>query len=133
MKALVIYLLWPNPAGWTYQTPQVVALLIGSFLLIAASFALRFWRRSLTNEKTKILSRSWPSLTFWYGFVALFLTVSRTEGIQFISMRLLWIIWAAFLLLSLAFQVVQFRKLHYTVIGRANVLDEREKYLPRKK
>jgi ABC-type bacteriocin/lantibiotic exporter with double-glycine peptidase domain len=48
-------------------------------------------------------------------------------------MRLLWVLWVALAALYVFFQVLQFTRRHYTVAARTVVLDERAKYLPRKK
>lgn len=133
MKMFLSYWFWPNPAGWHYSD-QKVAIVFGvcaAFILL--SFVIRFWRSKHVNPMTKSLSRSWSSASFWFGLSALILTVSRVETIQFLSMRLLWALWVLAFALSLLFQIIQFRRRHYTVMERIQIVDEREKYLPRKK
>lgn len=87
----------------------------------------------MKNPITRNLSSSWSSALFWFGFVAAFLIVSRVETIQFLSMRLLWLFWGLFAALYVFFQILNFRRRHYTVLERAQVIDEREKYLPKSK
>ncbi len=133
MKQFFVYWVWPNPAGWQYQDPKVISLIAFGFALVVLSFIIRVWRRKLSNPQTRKLSASWPSASFWFGIVALFLVVCRVELIQFLSMRLLWLFWLLGAVFFCILQVAQFRRRHYTVMARTNVLDERERYLPRKK
>ncbi len=127
------YWFWPNPAGWYYTDQRVQMLFAFCAALIVISFLIRFWRGRLTNAVTKNLSRTWSATVFWFGIVGLILTVSRVETIQFVSMRALWALWVLLLAVIIFFQFIQFRRRHYTVIERAQVVDERDRYLPRKK
>ena len=133
MKSFFTYWLWPNPAGWHYQDSRVLVLLAVSVGLILFSFILRTLRSRLSNSVTRQLVSGWPSASFWFGIVALVLTVSRVETIQFLSMRVLWALWAFFLVCYVLVQVVQFRRRHYTIVRQMHVVDERDKYLPRRK
>lgn len=127
------YWLWPNPAGWSYQDTRVEVLLLLSFVLIASSFFIGRWRTKQKNPITRNLSSGWSTAALWFGLVSLVLTISRVEMIQFMSMRLLWALWFLVLVLYMFLQFVQFRRRHYTVLERTQVVDERDKYLPRKK
>ena len=133
MKPFFVYWFWPNPAGWYYQDGRVLVLLGISIGLLLLSFVLRVLRPRLTNAVTRSLMSGWPSVIFWFGIVALLLTVSRVETIQFLSMRVLWALWIFLLACYFILQIVQFRRRHYTVVRQAHSIDEREKYLPRKK
>lgn len=133
MKMFLSYWFWPNPGGWHYQDFRVQMLLAGCLILIILSFVLRFWRGRITSSVTRSLSASWSLSAFWFGIVALTLVVSRAESIQFLAMRFLWALWVLVLVLYALLQLVQFRRRHYTVIRRTQIVDEREKYLPRKK
>lgn len=129
----VTYWLWPNPAGWHYTDAKVMALLGACLALVALSFAVSYWRRSLKNPMTRTLSTSWGRALFWFGLTGAFFVVSRVETIQFLSMRLLWAVWVLFAVLFLVFQILNFRRRHYTVLERTQVVDERDKYLPKRK
>lgn len=133
MKQFFSYWFWPNPAGWQYGDQKVMALLAVCAGLVVASFLIRVWRSKLENGMTRTLTKSWPSFTFWFGVVGLVLVVSRVEMIQFIEMRALWVVWFLIGALFLAFQVVSFRRRHYVVVKQAHIVDEREKYLPKRK
>ena len=126
-----MYWLWPNPGGWHYSDPKIKILLAICAGLVVLSFLIRLWRSSRSNPITKALSKSWSSALFWFGIVGGILVVSRVETIQFLSMRLLWALWALAFALYVLFQILQFRRRHYTVLERTRVIDEREKYLPR--
>jgi len=132
MKQFLVYWIWPNPAGWNYGDPKIKAAIILFLVMIVLSFMIRFWRTRLKNPVTRNLSASWSRSLFWFAVVALFLIVSRVEEIQFLAMRLLWIFWFVSFFLYLFFQLLQFRRRHYTVLKRVQVVDEREKYLPRR-
>ncbi len=133
MKSFFSYWLWPNPAGWHYTDTKIMIALCFALLLCITSFGINLWRSRQNNHQTKVLSASWSRSAFWFGMTLLFLVVSRVEMIQFMSMRLLLAVWALSLLTYVAVQVLQFRRRHYTVLGRTVVTDERSKYLPRKK
>ncbi|MEQ1849422.1 MAG: hypothetical protein ABL890_02425 [Candidatus Peribacteraceae bacterium] len=133
MTQFLTYWLWPNPAGWTYSTNSVLLLLSISAALIVLSFLLKGWRRKLATGMTKTLSRSWSSACMWFGILGLFLTVSRVEQIQFLSMRVLWLLWAFCLGLYVLFQFWQFQRRHYTVERMVSAPSEYDRYLPKKK
>ncbi len=133
MKLFLSYWFWPNPGAWHYHTPNVAILIAVCVVLIVVSFLIRRWRAKLSNPITKQLTGSWSPSVFWFGVVGLVLTASRVESIQFLAMRALWILWLVSFGLFVVFQIIKFRRRHYTVIGRAQVSDERDKYLPRRK
>jgi hypothetical protein len=70
---------------------------------------------------------------FWFCIVALLLVVSRVEMIQFLAMRAALALWFVLAVLYVVFQIFQFRRRHYTVMDRVQVVDERDKYLPKRK
>lgn len=72
-------------------------------------------------------------MSFWFGIVGAILVASRVEMIQFMAMRLMWALWLLCLVLYAFIQFVQFRRKHYTVMQRTQVVDERDKYLPQSK
>jgi len=127
------YWLWPNPAGWLYTDIRVQALLAVCAAFVILSFVIGYWRRKVKNPITKNLSRSWSSVSFWFGIVGAILVASRVEMIQFMAMRLMWALWLLCLVLYVFIQFVQFRRKHYTVMQRTQVVDERDKYLPQSK
>lgn len=62
------------------------------------------------------------------------MVISRAEGISFLSMRVLWLIWLIVLLLVIVLQIKLFRMRHYEKLpAQKREEDPREKYLPRKK
>lgn len=111
----------------------MLALLGVCFALVIVSFGIRYWRRVLRNPVTKKLSTSWSSASFWFGAVGMVLVVCRVEAIQFLAMRALWGMWLLAGVLYVIVQVISFRRRHYTVLEKMQVVDERDKYLPRKK
>jgi hypothetical protein len=133
MKQFLIYWVWPNPGGWHYDDRKITVALVLCGALIVLSFIIRFWRSRLKNTVTRNLSSSWSRATFWFGVVAIILIVSRVEEIQFMAMRLTWALWFGALFLYLLFQFFQFRRRHYTLLERVQVVDERDKYLPHNK
>ena len=130
---LFSYWFWPNLAGWHYTDTRVQALLALCAALIIASFVIGYARRKLKNPLTKNLTKSWSSAAFWFGLVGIFFVLSRVEMIQFLSMRALWALWVLCIGLYIFFQFIQFRRRHYTVMQRTQVIDERDKYLPKSK
>lgn len=133
MQPFLLTLFAANPRGVTYGSPSMVALLVVCAAFVAFSFGVRFWRRRQENSVLRKLSRSWSSVSFWFGIVGLILVVARVEGIQFVAMRFLWVIWVVLLLLYLFFQWKLFRAKFYAVIPTRPQEDPRDKYLPGKR
>lgn len=131
--SLLSYLFWPNPGGASYDNPKVTAIFVVCGVLVLLSFTLKFWRRGLNNPVLKRLSRSWPSACLWFGVVGIVLAVSRVEQVQFVSMRLWWVIWGLCALTYVVFQVFSFKNRYYATIPTQVSEDIRDKYLPRKK
>jgi hypothetical protein len=127
------YFFYPNPGNVTYGSPSMIALLALSVGLIVLSFVLRSWRAKLTNPITKKLSRSWSSVSFWFGVTGVVLVVSRVEQIQFFAMRFFWFLWLVSALVYIWFQWRQFRARHYRVLPTMTVDDPRERYLPKRR
>lgn len=127
------YLFWPNPGSANYGDPSIIALLLLTVGMIVSSFVLSYWRKRQTNPITRKLSVSWSRAAFWFGLFGLVMVVSRVEDIQFIAMRFLWIVWAAFLMLYVVFQYKKWRMKHYEVLPSVSVVDPRDRYLPKKK
>lgn len=130
---LFSFFFYPNPGNADYSSPKSVALMIFCVLLIAASVGISVWRRRLKNPVTKKLTRSWSTAAFWFGFSGLLLVVARVEQIQFIAMRFWWVVWIAFALFYIYFQIRSFRARHYEVLPKKVSHDPRAKYLPGKK
>jgi membrane protein CcdC involved in cytochrome C biogenesis len=129
---MLSYWFWPNPGPTGYDSPKVLFLLAFCIGMVFAALFVSSWRHRVKNPMTKRLSRSWPRTLRWLGAVGFVLTVSRAEGIQFFSMRILWLFWVVALLAIFAFQFWMFRRKHYTVVTKERVQDPRDKYLPGK-
>lgn len=127
------FLFYPNPANATYGSPKSLVLLALCILLMAGAVALSMWRKKLSNAVTRKLSRTWPSASFWFGFVGLVLVISRVEQIQFVSMRFWWLVWFAIAAFYIFLQFRLFRARHYEVLPKEVSRDPRSKYLPRKR
>ena len=128
------YLFYPNPGASSYDNPKVLALFALCGFLVIFSFIIRYWRKHQKNPVTKKLSTSWSRAAFWFGIVGLVLVVARVEPIQYIAMRVWWIVWAVAILLYIVFQVRVFRLRHYTVVPKDRTEQEgRDPYLPKKK
>lgn len=126
------YLFWPNLPTSSYSHPKVLVMLVVCLGLMVGSFFLGLWRTK-QQPITKKLSRTWASAAFWIGLVGAFLIVSRVEGIQFFSMRFLWVLWALAIAVYVILQIRIFRSRHYEVLPTERVEDPRGKYLPGKK
>jgi hypothetical protein len=127
------YLFWPNPGTTSYSNPKVVAVLFICGAMLVASSLIKRWRLKQGNPVTKRLSKSWATASLWFGVVGLVLAVSRVEGIQFIAMRLWWLVWGVGLLLYVALQIRIFRARHYEILPQDTSSDPRAKYLPKQK
>ncbi len=127
------YWFWPRPGVWHYGETKVIVLLAICAVLVVLSFVLSRWRSKLKNPVTRMLTRSWSGASLWFGIVGVFLIVCRVEDIQFLEMRAVQALWVLVFALYIVFQAFQFRRRHYTVMERSKVIDERDKYLPKKK
>src|SRR3989344_2355859 len=127
---ILSYLFWPNLGVGSYGSPTVAMLLAlcGSFVVLA--LVLRIWRGRLGDSILRKLSRSWSRSAFVFGITGLFLVVSRVEGISYISMRFLWVVWLFFLLAYLFVQMRVFRSRYYRTLPQERADDPRAEYLP---
>lgn len=130
---MLSYWFYPNPGAVSYENPKIIALIAVSLLLFLSSFALAYWRRRLQNPVTRRLTKSWGSVLRWFSGVGVLLTISRVEGVQFLSIRFLWLLWVLALLAFILFQAWKFRLRHYTILPHVFEEDPREKYLPKAK
>lgn len=133
LQSLFIYLFWPNPGNAHYGSSSMQTLLVACALLIALSFTMRFWRRSMRNPVLKKLSRSWPTAAFWFGVTGLVFVVARVEGVGFLAMRLWWVVWGVSLTFFIGVQVRLFRMRYYEKLPAQPSADPRHRYLPRRK
>lgn len=133
LKSLFIYIFWPNPGNAHYGDTSMQSLLIACALLVVFSFLFHVWRSRMTNPVLKKLSRSWPSAAFWFGITGFIFVVSRVEGIGFLAMRFLWVLWGIAVALYLGVQVRFFRLRYYEKLPSAVSGDPRDRYLPKRK
>jgi hypothetical protein len=133
MSDILTYLFWPNPGNAGYDSPKATALIIACALMIALSFALRLWRNRKASAPMRKVSRSWASATFWFGIVGLVLIVARVEQIQFVAMRILWVLWGVLLALYVVLQLRLYKNRYYEVLPTITADDPRSKYLPKRK
>jgi hypothetical protein len=130
---MLSYWFWPNPGNADYSDIKVL-MVFGVFgALFAFSFVVSLWRKRQENALTRKLSRSWASSLRWLAFIGIVLTVARVEEIQFLAMRVLWIVWVTTSIVLIVFQIWNFRRKHYTVIPKEYAHDPRKAYLPGKR
>ena len=133
LRSLSIYLFWPNPGNATYLSPKIQAALGLCILLLLFSVSLHFLRRASHNPVFKKLSRSWSSVSFWFGIAGAVFIVSRVESIGFLAMRVWWVAWGIAAAFIIGVQVRLFRARYYEPLPRDHSEDPRDRYLPRKK
>lgn len=82
------------------QFMTFAAIMVGIGLIISAlrSFVIK-------DKNTKKTLKPFPSIFFWYGIIAFFLTWMRYETIPYLSLRLWWPIFDISLILSLIFAI----------------------------
>lgn len=131
---LFSYLFWPNPGIASYENPKVIALFALCGGLVLLSVLLRIWRARYASVVSKRLSRSWPGIAFGFGLSGFVFMVARTEGIQFVAMRIWWVVWVVLLALLVALQARAFRARYYEVLpSMRHPGDPLEKYLPQRR
>ena len=126
------YLFTVNPPQLPYADTAIIGGLALAVGLLILSYALSRWRRRADAVARK-LSKSWPTVSVWFGIMALVLVLSRAEGIQVFSMRFLWVLWGALVLLFAILQWRLFTRRHYEVVKTPIFNDPRDAYLPKKK
>ncbi|MBI3336522.1 hypothetical protein HYZ98_03075 [Candidatus Peregrinibacteria bacterium] len=130
---IFVYLFWPNPGNAFYSSPKVIAILTFCAILVVGSFVIRWWRHHEHIARRRLLSRSWPMASLWFGLSGLVLIVARVEQIQFVAMRLWWVIWGVAIVLYMWFQVKNWHLKYYEVLPQERQRNPMEKYLPRRK
>lgn len=133
MQQYLVYWFWPNPGNVYYSSPKVLIVMAVCALFVIASFAVRYWRKTLRNPVTKTLSASWPMALLWFGIVGLILVICRVEMIQFLAMRFMWVLWGLVLIVYAVFQLVNFRRRHYVIVAKEKTIDLKDRYMPGKK
>lgn len=133
MNDILMYLFWPNPGNAYYSSPKVVALLVLLAVMIVGSFVVSYWRKNYASAAVRKVSKGWSPSLLWFGIIGLILVVSRVEQIQFLAMRVMWVVWAAFILLAVYLQMRTYRNRYYEVLPATQVTDPRSKYLPKRK
>ncbi len=124
------YLFSLSPAPVALTNPVMLVLLIVSILLILASPVIR-WRRKAASPIAKKLSKTWPVVSLGFGFAGFVFAVCRLQGIEFLSMRVLWVVWLVLLGGYLYLQYRLFAARYYQVLPKqATQEDPRQKYLP---
>lgn len=130
---VLVYLFWPNPGNAFYTSPKVVFLLLLCVGMLGGSLMVKVWRSRTRDAQKRTLSRSWSAALLWFGMVGLILTIARVEQIQFVAMRLWWVVWGVASATYLWFQAKNWHLRYYEVLRQAQMQDPREKYLPRPK
>ncbi|PIP65210.1 hypothetical protein COU77_02025 [Candidatus Peregrinibacteria bacterium CG10_big_fil_rev_8_21_14_0_10_49_16] len=110
----------------------MITLLSISTGLIVLAVVVRFLRPRLDAVARK-LTRALPSVCTAFGLVGCVLVVSRVEGVQYLSMRFLWVIWFLLLGLFVVFQWKIYRQGHYRIERTSVEVSLRDKYLPARK
>lgn len=130
---ILSYLFWPNLGVSSYDNPKVLALIVVCVGLVIASFIVRFWIRKTATPVLRKIAKGWPTALLSLGLTGLLLIVSRVEGVQYLSMRVLWIVWAAAAVFYAFLQIKKYRQRYYEVLPAVSVEDPRSKYLPKRK
>lgn len=123
-----LFAFMPAPLG--YQSPAVWLLCGSGIGLLLLSAAMR---RMTFPQSVRMATRTWPTMLLVYGFGGLLLGVSEAEGITFLSMRFLPLLWLFLLLLTVTLHALFWKKRAYTVVRQQRVHDPRDTYLPGKR
>ena len=127
------YLFWPNPGIVAYGDPHPRIAFVVCGLLLLSACAFRVVRARSRCGSFRRLTHSWTRAALWFGGSGIFLTIARTEGIQYLAMRFWWVIWGGSLVVYTVVQCRRARLLWYEILPSSPSQDLREKYLPHKK
>jgi len=108
-------------------------LAVGLILLIAGILLGIYRKKHLKNEIVRKLIKKYPGQLRTYGILALILLLVRETGIPFLSMRIWWVILAAFFLYSLLKFLFTFKGEYKKRMRQAEKHGLANKYLPKKK
>jgi hypothetical protein len=125
------YFFTPRPDPNFQFTKLVFA--VGLILLIAGILLGIYRKRYLKNEILRKLIKKYPGQLRTYGIFALILLLARETGIPFLSMRIWWVILAAFFIYSLLKFLFTFRGEYKKRLRQAEKQGLTNKYLPKKK
>jgi hypothetical protein len=125
------YFFTPRPDVNFQFTKLVFA--VGLILLIAGILLGIYRKRYLKNEILRKLIKKYPGQLRTYGIFALILLLVRETGIPFLSMRIWWVILAAFFIYSLLKFLFAFRGEYKKRLRQAERQGLVNKYLPKKK
>lgn len=127
------YLFWPNPPLLSYGDLRVILLLGACVLITVVPLLLTVFLGRGGGSFLRKATQSWGKAGWSFGLTGLLFTLSRVEGIQYLSMRFLWVLWSAALGIFVFFQVRAWRLWHYEVLPQLPLENPLSKYLPKRK
>lgn len=119
----------PDP---NFQYTKLV-FAIGLILLICGVLLSLYRKKYLKNQIVKKMIRKYPGQLKTYGLLILILLLVRETGIPFLSMRIWWLVLAAFFLYSLLKFLFTFRGEYKKRLSQAEKRGLAKKYLPKRK
>ena len=125
------YFFTPRPDPDFQFTKLMLA--IGLILLIAGIILAIYRKKYVKNQIIKKMIRKYPGQLKTYGLIVLILLLVRETGIPFLSMRVWWVVIAAFFLYSLLKFMFTFKKEYKKRLRQAEKQGLANKYLPKRR
>ena len=127
-------LLQTQPSTYFQYTSFAIAFIV---IMFFGSFILNYLRKKhIQDPVLKKTVRAIPKCMRWVSLIALILTLSRLEGVPYLSMRIWWIV---LLLGMITFEIINWRKYFIRTkqkekyAGKIDENNEKTKYIPKKK
>lgn len=125
------YFFTPRPDPNFQFTKLMFAI---GLILVLAGIALSIYRKKYIKDPiAKKLIKKYPGHLKIYGILVLILLLLRKTGIPYLSMRVWWIVLAAFFLYSLFKFLFTFKREYKKRFRQAEKRGLVKKYLPKKK
>ncbi len=124
------YLFNANPS---YDIKFVIPLLsVFGFLIILGLVLLVLARKNKKKKYKAVLIATIYNWCFWVGFVGLLLLFFRHEGIAFISMRFILLLWLIISVLWGIYIIVFYKRGYKKILKEYKKEEEKKKYFRKK-
>jgi hypothetical protein len=122
-----------DPIPSTYYQYSKVTFAVG-LIIILAGIALHIYRKKYMKDAiAKKIVKKYPWKLEIYGAILLALLFFREQGIPYLSMRLLWVIWALAFAYTILKNALNYKKEYEKRSKVKNKNEAKKKYLPKKK
>lgn len=110
----------------------LVMFIFAGVLIVIASL-IKTYSQKTEDKILKKMIKTYPAKFFWFGIVAILLTVARLENITFFSMRFFWIVYFGLLIYIIVTNIKTFYREYPRKVKQSLSHKGKNKYLPTQK